>query len=305
MNRTERTWDRLSLHSCPCSTPQPLTMSSSNAGWKCRDCGVPNKSNATDGVRASDSSDDSSTESTAASSSLSSTENYNDRKRIRSNDDPRSSRQALLPLTPSSVNQQNNGDNVSSSVIDCGATDICTQQQSSQSSPHHDAITTIQLFTIKSGSKTFGDESYDIDYYSGTTVKQVVQLISNALPFKVNWRQHRLLSSSNSAYLNDHIHGDKTLKSMTGGQNPRLYLWILEPWEQLRWTTCGGLEGVREQNGLPTERWKEPVTQAKPITKNIRGRGDNSRVSLADAMSIVWDFNQKYSIVPCLLGIVS
>lgn len=124
---------------------------------------------------------------------------------------------------------------------------------------------------------------------------------SDEIPFQVVWeRRHRLLSSdSNTVYLSDPVHQDKTLVSMIGnGENPELYLWILNPRDQLSWTTFRGTEGVREVNGLPTERWSEPVTQGgrwseqvmrgQPYAKNIRGRGDNSRVSVADAMRFLF-----------------
>ena len=146
--------------------------------------------------------------------------------------------------------------------------------------------------------------SIQLNYDSSTTVEEVMQSISDSdeIPFQVVWeKRHRLLSSdSNTVYLNDDVHWDKTLVSMIGnGENPELYLWILNGRDRLSWTIYGNLEGVREESGLPTERWSEKVTQGglwseqamqrRRIAKNIRGRGDSSRVSVTDAMSFVCD----------------
>ena len=201
------------------------------------------------------------------------------------------------PLTPSNNNNFNQQNNVSSSVVECGATD----EQSSQSSPHHDGSTTITLYTITSaGSRDLGEVCYKIKCVRDFTVKELLELISDNVSFEVVWgTRHRLLSSSsNTAYLNDSVHWDKTLVSMIGnGENPELYLWILNGRDRLSWTIYGNLEGVREENGLPTGRWREKVTQGgrwseqamrgRANAKNIRGRGDSSRVSVTDAMSFV------------------
>lgn len=245
-----------------------------------------------DVVRAGDRSVDRSS-SSADPRSLSTPKTTTSRKRhSETSSGPSSQRGARRhPLTPSNNNNFNQQNNVSSSVVDCGT----PQQQSSQS--------TITLRTIRSlGSTDFGDVSIELNYDSNMKVKEVMQSISDSdeIPFQVVWeRRHRLLSSSsNTAYLNDYVHRDRTLVSMIGnGENPELYLWILNGRDRLSWTIYGNLEGVREENGLPTGRWREKVTQGGLWSeqamqrgrnpKNIRGRGDSSRVSVTDAMSFV------------------